>query len=252
MLLYDIFAEKWDRGGNIWVYSDPHFNDDEMKYIRYNYIGDEEQVKRINQKVGKNDTIIFLGDIGDVEFIKRIKGYKVLIMGNHDDKNPNYYKAFFDEVYDGPVMISDRVILSHEPMIVPPYIYNIHGHDHSKWFAQDTQHFNVCAEWIDYTPVGLKKYLQRNITVPHMHRYFIDKRNDEIKEREEAFEEVKSMPDIKFYIDNRTHKLVRFEKDVDEVSCIVKTFKTGVRYLVNKSDLSTADLSPKNNEKEVD
>lgn len=92
--LYDSF-KHWYRGGTIYLYSDPHFGDTEMQALRKDYIGDDEQVKRINSKVGKNDTIIFLGDIGDVEFIKKIRGYKVLIMGNHDKGASNYKKLTF-------------------------------------------------------------------------------------------------------------------------------------------------------------
>lgn len=127
--LYDCFSH-WYRGGNIWLYSDPHFGDEEMKYIRKDYIGDDEQVRRINSKVWKNDTIIFLGDISDIEYIKKIRGYKVLIMGNHDAGASNYERQcgigsdgklydnrLFDEVYEGPLMINDKIILSHEPLI---------------------------------------------------------------------------------------------------------------------------------------
>lgn len=91
--LYDNF-KHWYHGGSVYFYSDPHFADEEMKYLRKNYIGDDEQVKAINKKIGKNDTIIFLGDIGDTEFIKKIRGYKVLIMGNHD-KGATCYKRKF-------------------------------------------------------------------------------------------------------------------------------------------------------------
>ena len=52
--LYDIFANKYYRGGTIYFYSDPHFGDEEMKYIRKNYIGDEEQIKRINMRHHKH------------------------------------------------------------------------------------------------------------------------------------------------------------------------------------------------------
>ena len=73
--LYEPFR-KWSEKGAVWIYSDPHFNDDEMKYLRPNYISDEEQVKRINSKVGRCDTIIILGDIGDEEFVKKLRGYR--------------------------------------------------------------------------------------------------------------------------------------------------------------------------------
>ena len=49
--------------GNIWFYSDPHFGDQQMQEIRH--ISDEEQIKRINCKVGKCDVLVILGDVGD-------------------------------------------------------------------------------------------------------------------------------------------------------------------------------------------
>jgi len=231
--LYEIFADKWYRGGSIWIYSDPHFGDDEMKHLRKDYIGDDEQVRRINKKVGKNDTIIFLGDIGDVNYIRKIKGYKVLIMGNHDKGVTNYRRevntvekfsnenmtaedatllnmytmaaingdkqAFrkantyvlskyttvetvdnklFDEVYEGPLMINDKIILSHEPIEnLPPYMFNIHGHDHSNWEGGNPNRMNMCAEFIDYTPVNLKSIIEggKLKDVPSIHRVAIDR-----------------------------------------------------------------------------
>lgn len=182
--LYNNFAH-WYHGGTIYFYSDPHFNDDEMKYIRKNYIGDDEQVRAINKKVGKNDTIIFLGDIGDVDFIRKIRGYKVLIMGNHDGGASNYIRTpdensmdnhLFDEVYEGPLCISEKIILSHEPMYIP-FMLNIHGHDHSNWTFQDSNHWNMCAENIGYTPVSIKEIIKsgRLKNIDSIHRVTIDK-----------------------------------------------------------------------------
>lgn len=97
--LYKCF-NRWCAAGTVWIYSDPHFNDSERK--KYKRLSDEEQVIRINSKVGKKDTIIFLGDIGDTSFIRRIKGYKVLVMGNHDQGRTNYerqiIKTYFDKM----------------------------------------------------------------------------------------------------------------------------------------------------------
>ena len=87
--LYECFRH-WSKEGTVWIYSDPHFNDKEA--AGYGRISDEEQVKLINAKVGKKDTIIFLGDIGDTSFIRKIKGYKVLICGNHDLGASNYQR----------------------------------------------------------------------------------------------------------------------------------------------------------------
>ena len=89
--LYDNFAHWFHDGrGTVYFYSDPHFNDPEMVQLRKNYIGDEEQIKRINSKIGKYDTLVVLGDVGDIEWVRKIRGYKVLVMGNHDAGATNY------------------------------------------------------------------------------------------------------------------------------------------------------------------
>ena len=224
--LYPCF-NKWLEFNNIWLISDPHFNDPEMVHLRKNYISDDEQVKRINSKVGKKDLLICLGDVGDISFISKLKaGYKVLIKGNHDDKGDSYYqrvrneiKCFstepevvqaeiakyvadinlfekldeliekytkvkiednrlFDEVYSGPVWINEKVLLSHEPVDLP-YVFNIHGHDHSNWF-DNGHHLNLCAEHIDYTPVSLLKLIKDGTfsKVDSIHRMTIDRATD--------------------------------------------------------------------------
>lgn len=235
--LYDIFAERWlkPQGNAVWIYSDPHFGD--LEAYRFKHLikvpdkkdyfnrfkdgdvfetyetfvskevakADAEQIKQINSKVGKHDTIIFLGDIGDVECIKKIRGYKVLIMGNHDKGASNYKREIhyysslgeifvddlsglekseiriednhlFDEVYEGPLMINDRVILSHEPIAVPEYMFNIHGHVHNKDYKGDSRHLNACAEAIDFTPIHLLKLIKNGLLkdIPDIHRPTID------------------------------------------------------------------------------
>lgn len=226
--LYPCF-KHWTEFQNIWIYSDPHFSDQEMRFLRKNYIGDDEQVACINSKVGKKDLIIFLGDIGNTDFIKKVRGYKVLIQGNHDvgasiykrqivekifDKDEfskqdaisamkelypdhgarvwanegysfhapfNRWEVFadnglFDEVYEGPVVINEKIILSHEPLNIP-YFYNIHGHDHSGWNAPGlSSHYNCCAENINYTPVNLKNIIESGVLkgITTVHRATID------------------------------------------------------------------------------
>lgn len=94
--LYDNYRH-WQDGRALYFYSDPHFADPEMPHLRKNYIGDEEQVKRINRTVGKGNTIVILGDVANKDYIKeglkwvkKIRGYKVLIMGNHDQGQTIY------------------------------------------------------------------------------------------------------------------------------------------------------------------
>lgn len=258
-ILYPQLEKRWaPKGSTVWIYSDPHFNDPESIYFRgESYPGDDEQVKRINSKVSPNDTIIFLGDIGDIEFVKKIKGYKILITGNHD-KGCSYYQrhceareirvedyldkygagaeldpheeikkargkalkelsqlkdfkslshkyytdydsksnfwiltidnCLFDEVYDGPVMVNSRLLLSHEPVAVPEYMFNIHGHTHGlplyyykniggKLKKKKKRYVNVCAEAINYTPVNLIKMVKEGLLsdIPSIHRITVDR-----------------------------------------------------------------------------
>lgn len=210
--LYDNFAHWYHNNmGTVYFYSDPHFNDEEIKYLRSNYIGDMEQVTRINSKVGRCDTIVFLGDIGDVDFIRYIRGYKVLIMGNHDAGAANYkrkqvligtaeeYKdklhqkgyyesagyvwydnELFDEVYEGVLTIAPNIILSHEPVGDFPYAINIHGHTHNS-----NDKYNMCAENINYTPVPIKRFIEDGISkkVVNIHRETIDKAAERKRKR---------------------------------------------------------------------
>lgn len=98
--LYDNFAHWFHDGrGTVYFYSDPHFNDPEVVNLRKNYIGDEEQIERINSKIGKYDTLVVLGDVGDIKWIRKIRGYKVLIMGNHDKGATNYKRRINRHLY---------------------------------------------------------------------------------------------------------------------------------------------------------
>ena len=165
---------------NIFVYSDPHFNDEEIIQYRPNYIGDKKQVECINSKVGKKDVLFILGDIGDAEFIKKIRGYKILIMGNHDKGKANYLKDdnnkyLFDEVYEGVVALNEKILLSHERVDLS-FMFNIHGHDHFS-NHNDANHLNVCAEHINYTPISLKEIIESGAlkSIESIHRLAIDK-----------------------------------------------------------------------------
>ena len=64
----------------------------------------------------------------------------------------------FDEVYEGPLMISEKLILSHEPVDVP-WAFNLHGHDHTGR-KSDERHFNVCADVIGYTPLNFNQFMK--------------------------------------------------------------------------------------------
>jgi calcineurin-like phosphoesterase family protein len=221
--LYKIF-DRWHEVGTLWIYSDPHFGDEELAKAFPNRPTAEEQVKMINKCAGKHDTLIILGDVGDVSYVRKLRaGYKILIMGNHDAGITNYQKKrmvgvyskdgweqeeatkdmmakypecnyftreslvlnswevsakdpLFDEVYEGPVMIAEKLILSHEPVDIP-WAFNIHGHCHNKERENDSHHLNVCADAINYQPVNMNQFMKSGALnkIETLHRATIDK-----------------------------------------------------------------------------
>ena len=229
--LYKIF-DHWHAEGTLWIYSDPHFNDPDLKKGVERPSADE-LVKLINSKVGRKDTIVILGDICDIEYVKKIRGYKVLIMGNHDKGRTNYERKIyvdrfdadkytlgealaeakkrhkdcryeseevhqyvkpflyweirsdnmlFDEVYEGPLMIAEKLILSHEPVDVP-WAFNIHGHDHAG--KKRKNHLNVCADVIGYVPVNMNQFMKSGAMahIDTIHRETIDKATERKRKR---------------------------------------------------------------------
>ena len=181
--LYDIFAH-WHKQGTVWIYSDTHFNDKELGEGVAARPSAEEHLKLINSKVGKKDTLILLGDVGDIEIARRLKGYKILIAGNHDAGMSNY-KGVFDEVYAGALIVGEKLILSHEPVDVP-WAFNIHGHVHSGEPMSDNQHFNVCGEARKcYEPVNLNQFMKAGFMakIQTIHRDTIDKATKRARKR---------------------------------------------------------------------
>ena len=155
--LYNIFDEKWKELQTAYIISDLHFGEDDLKEAFPKRPTDEELVKRINAKVGRKDLLIVLGDVGDLECAKKLKGYKVLVAGNHE-KGLTAAKEIFNEVYAGPVIISEKLILSHEPIAVQG-MYNLHGHIH-QGKPEGKKSFNFCADINNYEPIHFNSWMK--------------------------------------------------------------------------------------------
>ena len=179
--LYDCF-QHWGEKNAVWIISDTHFGDKDIQKAFPNRPSDEELIKNINQKVGKTGTLLLLGDVGDIECAKQLKGYKVLICGNHDAGAANY-KEIFDEVYTGALIIGEKLLLSHEP-INAQWIFNLHGHNHTG-AKTDKYHLNVCADVIGYTPINFNQFLKSGALskIQTIRRTVIDKATERKKKR---------------------------------------------------------------------
>lgn len=177
--LYPCF-QHWSEKGSVYLVSDTHFFDKDREYMGYN-IPESVQLERITSTCHKNDTLIHLGDVGSISWMNKVKAHKVLIMGNHD-QSIEKMKEYFDEVYSGPLWISQRLILSHEPIIIEDshfgmsIAFNIHGHDHGKKFWDDKYHLNICQNIYGYIPLNLNQFIKNGYLkrVKDIHRLTID------------------------------------------------------------------------------
>jgi calcineurin-like phosphoesterase family protein len=185
-----------------WVTSDTHFG-----HARIIELADrpflnvlqmnEMMVHKWNSRVDVYDTVIHLGDValGPIEdslkYIKRLNGYKILVVGNHDRPFPPMQKGnsakigswedrykdagfeiirssfFMQDVGLGPFMLSHFPYDgdSHGPERYREYrlkdegIPLIHGHTHSKDVVTrsnaGTLQFHVGVDAHDFAPVRL-------------------------------------------------------------------------------------------------
>lgn len=234
--LYKPF-QKWSEKGAVWIFSDPHFDDEDLVNAYDDRPSADELVRRINSKVGKCDTLICLGDVGALSYVPFLRGYKILVMGNHDAGRTLYERKvwtarfycseytknealnkmkilhpnckysirkensfrypfeewvveadnqLFDEVYEGPIMISPKLMLSHEPIgLLGGWAMNIHGHVHNRMERNSICHYNVCADCHDYLPLNLNQFLKSGALskISSIHRQTIDEATARRKKR---------------------------------------------------------------------
>lgn len=126
---------------------------------------DNELIARWNNVVMPEDTVFMIGDFSfydqaeTKQICQKLKGNKILILGNHDIPSEEYYRQCgFSSVYSYPIVFQDFWLLSHKPLYLNkhmPYV-NIYGHVHGNEMYQDaTKHsFCACAERIKYTPIS--------------------------------------------------------------------------------------------------
>ena len=175
--VYDTFNKLWDGYQTVWITSDLHFSDEDLRKGFPNRPSDEELVKRINAKVGRRDILIILGDCGNPEFVKQLRGYKILIAGNHEP-GLSIFKDFIQEIYSGALMIGEKLLLSHEPVPNIDWALNIHGHNHNRTKVKDKFYFNVCVDVNNYEPINFNQFLKQGgylSKINSLHRKTIDK-----------------------------------------------------------------------------
>ena len=108
--LYKTF-DHWHQEGTLWIISDTHFGDADIRRGFPDRPADNELVKRINSYVGRKDTLIMLGDIGDISYVKQLRAtYKILIMGNHDCGRTNYERQVITQLFSKDLYTKEQVL----------------------------------------------------------------------------------------------------------------------------------------------
>lgn len=160
----------------IWFTADFHLgHKNVIKYCNRPFTSTTEMntqlIKNYNKLVSNEDIVYILGDlsflntISTTEIVRSLHGYKFLVKGNHDRKtNSAYRKMGFVEVYDQPIFLLNRYLLSHEPVdLYMPSMVNIYGHVHEKAVNDDPNRFCCCVEQTDYKPISLDQ-IEKHLT----------------------------------------------------------------------------------------
>ncbi len=164
-----------------WVTSDTHFGDNSLlatglaanKTAR-GFLTVQEMNECIadnwNDLVGDNDIVYHLGDVFLGEgwrILKRLKGKKHLILGNHDDPASPYLNDAFKSVALWKTFADSKTVLTHLPLDLSErsglglrFRRNIHGHLHFRP-SPTPRHICVSLEQADYKPVNFED-LQAN------------------------------------------------------------------------------------------
>ena len=163
----------------IWVTSDSHFwHENIIKLCKRPFsnveIMNECLIENWNTKVSTDDLVIHCGDFALCsadrfdEIIKRLRGRKILIKGNHDSRSIIFYLDHgFSFVCNYFSM--KNILFTHRPLPIDTKFseaYHVFGHIHNNETIDsgDKKRINVSVEVTEYFPVSLDEILQKNTT----------------------------------------------------------------------------------------
>lgn len=161
--IYNIPDDVWDR----------YVDEVNKEYIK---VHDEELIKRWNDTVQHDDDLVFI--LGDLSFrnsketneiVKRLRGRKILVLGNHDNicLGRDFDKSLFEEIVDyKEISVENRkFILFHFPIsswkqkeFGSIHLYG-HVHSNSHTISEMKNSYNVGVDVNGFKPVCIKAYL---------------------------------------------------------------------------------------------
>ena len=164
------------RRNKIYFIGDTHFwHSAIIEYCNRPFKSAEEMnsglIKKWNNTVRKNDVVYVVGDFAlcgkdkIIEIGKKLNGRKRLILGNHDGASlKTYQEAGFDFVYNHPILLEGKYIVSHIPEEYNgDEFVNIFAHVHDDEAYPDVTKTSFCvsSERIGYTPIEFEEIKRR-------------------------------------------------------------------------------------------
>lgn len=166
---FDEFKEYYER---LLVQSkekDPLAQDAIKELLR---IHDLILINNWNSVVGKEDIVWFLGDLtmnrAAAEKARQLRGRKRIILGNHDKFPKQVYLTLgFEKVYDRPILLKQKYLLSHAPVFIPGLdmspdskLVQIYGHIHGNPGFTTVSSLGICAcmERYELTPFEIPEF----------------------------------------------------------------------------------------------
>lgn len=124
---------------------------------------DEVMIERWNEKVSPGDWVYHLGDFSfkdPQDYVKRLNGRIILILGNHDRKRLSALKECFGCVHE-LLTIKEKgkdIVLCHYAMRVWPKAHfnswHLYGHSHGKLEPMGKS-FDVGVDCTGFAPINI-------------------------------------------------------------------------------------------------
>jgi len=184
---------KRSKSPQIYFSSDFHFNhyNENSKrgiitFERFKFKTIQEHDKYIQNLImnwsqcwAPGSTFWFLGDWGDISYLWLINLLReasckcFMVMGNHDLlSNKEEFEKYFDKVYEYPVFLSQKLVVSHYPVAVYEDSVNVCGHLHGSKL-RDPNHINANIYINNYQPVSDKQISAIFSKIPKFTRRFL-------------------------------------------------------------------------------
>lgn len=159
----------------------------------------EIMIGRWNSCIGKSDRVYHLGDVSfgtveqTIEVIKRLRGQKHFIRGNHDGildsvlkKHPEFAQSY--QKYKEITIDKQKLVLFHYPILSWHQMHRgswmLHGHCHGNLHFDNGPMLDVGVDNFDFTPItfdAVKHYLE-GVDIKH-YDHHIPKEEDEVSSK---------------------------------------------------------------------